>query len=129
MAVISLAVAIAALSYNSWRNEHSEDNRNHRAAGFEIMREAAHLQLTVDRATYASNFKDDDAIQGWVRVNLIVSLSKTTTKEIKEKALALKKVWEENWSQLYQSEEANKKVTKSINLLVEQVSFNLKSLR
>ena len=50
LAVVSIIIAIMALSYNSWRNEVSESNRNQRAAGFEIMREAAHLQLLVDRA-------------------------------------------------------------------------------
>jgi len=36
VALISLAIAITSLSYNTWRNEHSEGNRNKRFAAFEI---------------------------------------------------------------------------------------------
>ncbi|MCW8997725.1 MAG: hypothetical protein OQK04_03265, partial [Kangiellaceae bacterium] len=111
MAIISLVIALTALSYNSWRNELSEENRNYRAAGFEILREAAHLQLVVDQATYSTNKEQVDPIQGWVRVNLILSLSKIIGEPVRGKASALKTVWQDKWPILYSSEEANKTVS------------------
>ena len=37
VALISLVVAISSLSYNTWRNEATEENRNLRVAAFEIL--------------------------------------------------------------------------------------------
>ena len=37
VAIISLVVAISSLSYNTWRNELTEENRNIRFAGFEVI--------------------------------------------------------------------------------------------
>ena len=128
LAIISIAIAITALSYNSWRNEQSEDNRNFRAAGFEIMREAAHLQLLVDTATYSEKSKDVDAIKGWVSVNLILSLSDLMTPEIKKQATDLKSVWSENWSVLDNDKHANQKISDANSQLVKIVREHLISL-
>ncbi len=128
LAVVSIIIAIMALSYNSWRNEVSESNRNQRAAGFEIMREAAHLQLLVDRATYSADEDKPDPIQGWVRVNLILSLSRLTAAEVENVATSLKQSWNSNWETIYTDENANVKVSKSIKRLNEAVSEHLLSL-
>ena len=117
-----------ALSYNSWRNEVSEYNRNQRAAGFEILREAAHLQLLVDRATYGSSEIKPDPIQGWVRVNLILSLSELTVKDLENAANDLKQKWKNNWETVYSDEDANIKISNSIRQLNEAVSEHLSSL-
>jgi hypothetical protein len=39
LALISLVVALTSVSYNTWRNERTERNRNVRAATFEGLRE------------------------------------------------------------------------------------------
>ena len=49
LAVISLVVALSALSYNTWRNEQTEHNRNIRQAGFEMLLHIGALQ----RVTYS----------------------------------------------------------------------------
>jgi hypothetical protein len=128
LAIISLVMAIAALSYNSWRNEQSEENRNYRAAGFEIMREAAKLQLIVDTATYSPNPSKKDAIQGWVSVNLILSLSQLMSNDIEKKAVLLKQSWTSNWSSLYKGELANQQITIVNSALVKTVRAHLISL-
>ncbi|TQV85798.1 hypothetical protein [Aliikangiella coralliicola] len=128
LALISLIVAISALSYTSWRNEISEDNRNHRAAGFEIMREAAHFQLLVDQATF-SDSAQFDPIQGWVRVNLILSLSRLMSEEIQNRAANLKLVWSENWSSIMEDKNSNRMVSESISQLVTSVSKHLERLK
>ncbi len=75
IALISLVIAISALAYNSWRNELSEENRNIRAAGFEIIKESAKLQFVIDRTTYLAtdSNKSYEAINGWATVNLILA--------------------------------------------------------
>ena len=128
LAIISVAIAISALAYNSWRNELSEENRNYRAAGFEIMREAAHLQYLIDSTTYASDKKKEDPINGWVKVNLIVSLSKLMMPEILLSAENLKKSWSDNWSSLDEGEIANQLITKANEDLVAKVRNHLLAL-
>ena len=46
VALISLTIAISSLGYNTWRNEHSEDNRNKRFAAFEIVKKAKSISTT-----------------------------------------------------------------------------------
>ncbi len=128
VAIISLIIAITALSYNSWRNEQSEDNRNHRTAGFEIMREAAQLQLIVDTATYSKNASENDAIKGWVSVNLIMSLADLMTVEIQTEAKVLKTTWSDSWAVLYNDKQANQQISNANSLLVKKVRQHLVSL-
>ena len=47
VALISLAVAIISLSYNTWRNEASEANRTQRLVSIEILLKLADLQQVV----------------------------------------------------------------------------------
>ena len=98
LSVLSLTIAITALSYNSWRNELSEQNRNIRFSGFEIIKESAHLQLVLDQLTYSDN-KNNQAsitIEGWVKIRLIQSLSYFMSPQVKLKADNLFNVWEEH---------------------------------
>ena len=129
LAVISVLIAILALSYNSWRNELSEDNRNVRAAGFEIMREAAKLQFYVDVTTFSESADDAEVIKGWVSINLMQSLAELISPAIKSKAQALKELWAKNWSSLSQDKAANAEVTEGINQLIAEVREHLRQLR
>ena len=129
LAILSVAIAISALAYNSWRNELSEENRNYRAAGFEIMREAAHLQYVIDITTYGSDKQNIDSIEGWVKVNIIVSLSKLMVPEIQNQAERLKIVWFNNVEALGNREKnANILISESIELLLEKVRTHLSEL-
>ena len=47
VALISLVIAVSSLSYNTWRNEKTEDNRNQRFAAFEILLKLGELQQVV----------------------------------------------------------------------------------
>ncbi len=130
LAILSIAIAISALAYNSWRNEQSEENRNLRAAGFEIMKESAKLQYLVDSITYAtSNEQQDTPIIGWVTVNQIVSLSHLMMPEVKAEAEQLKLVWSENWQALASNQIANEKVTAANQQLTNKVRNQLTSLK
>ena len=39
-ALISVFIAVSSLSYNTWRNEETEHNRNQRMASFEVLRKS-----------------------------------------------------------------------------------------
>ncbi len=129
LALISLLVALTALSYNTWRNELTESNRNIRAAGFEVLREAAHLQLLIDRAYYAPEESKPDPIEGWARVNLIVALSDVMPEEVHLAALQLKSTWSEKWRFVYETETANEEVTRVNRELEKEVTQLLTSLK
>ena len=121
LAVMSLVIAIGALSYNSWRNELSEENRNFRTAGFEILREASKLQLVVDLSTYTENSLEYDPIHGWVSVNLILSLSEVLPEPVQVEAKNLKQAWSEDWSEISKSEKANHNISRANESLVNSV--------
>ena len=55
VALISLAVALTALGYNTWRNERTEHNRNIRVAAFEVLTQLGELQVVVNSAVAASS--------------------------------------------------------------------------
>ena len=67
-AIISLLVAISSLSYNTWRNELTEENYSIRVAGFETLKSLGELQTIVDYGHYEQN-------PGWGRVLLISDLA------------------------------------------------------
>lgn len=72
VALISLAVAVTGLSYNTWRNEQTEFNRNQREAAFEILLLLAELDEVVNLAHYDEDeARMDDLKRGWALVNTI----------------------------------------------------------
>ena len=72
VALISLVVAITGLSYNTWRNEQSEFNRNQREAAFEILLKLAELDEVVNLSHYdAAEAGTGDLKRGWALVNTI----------------------------------------------------------
>ena len=66
VAIISLVVAISSLSYNTWRNELTEENRNIRVAGFETLKSLGELQTIVDFGHYEQHPELGSPIEGWV---------------------------------------------------------------
>jgi hypothetical protein len=59
VALISLAVAVTGLGYNTWRNEVSEHNRNQRLVSIELLLMLGDLQqLTLDNH-YGTEVRSD----------------------------------------------------------------------
>ena len=72
VALISLVVAVTGLTYNTWRNEQSEFNRNQREAAFELLLKLAELDEVVNLSQYDSgSMAADDLKKGWALVNTI----------------------------------------------------------
>ena len=100
LALISLFVAFSALAYNTWRNEATEENRNIRKAGFELIVHVGALQ----RISYLAHFEKDkyrgSPRLGWTEVLLIRDLSQLLPHGVQDKAEALMSAWEKNWQTL-----------------------------
>lgn len=129
LAIISLLIALASLSYNTWRNDATEQNRNQRAAGFALLQELAALQLLVDHLTYSDDHQKADAIAGWTRVVFIGDLAQLTSPRVTDGARDLRTRWSAEVGRLESSEEANKTMSRSIEGLRQETLNALSALR
>ena len=62
IAFISLAVALFGLSYNTWRNETTEAQRNTRTAAFRMIEELGEFQQLVDARHYGGDLSETNRI-------------------------------------------------------------------
>jgi hypothetical protein len=101
VAFISVIIAVSSLSYNTWRNEKTEDNRNQRFAAFEVLLKLGELQQVVFHSHYDG---DDDGNwnprAGWTYVLTIRDLSRVSGTVMSAEADKLFSVWQENWHYL-----------------------------
>jgi|GEM_PF-2077215 len=75
VALISLLVAVLALTLNTERANTSEHQRTTRDASFRVLFELSQLQLLVDEAHYGSAEQRRQPISGWARVNYMRDLA------------------------------------------------------
>lgn len=68
VALISLFVAISTLTYNTWRNETSEEQRNIRHAAFRVLENLGELQQIVDFRYYYLPFDKPGDREGDLRI-------------------------------------------------------------
>ena len=128
LAVISLVVALSALGYNTWRNELTEENRNVRFAGFEMLLHLGELQ----RISYLSHYDSDVARanprDGWVEVLVIRDMSMLISEPLAGSAEKLVDTWRENWVGLGTNDAAIAAIDVRINELRAEVLDQLKKL-
>ena len=107
VALISLVIAITSLGYNTWRNEHSEYNRNQRWASFNILLKLGELQELVFLNHYDCNMEWRGNVRtGWVLVQTIEDLTLVLDERVEDVA-ALREVWAANFQGIeYESEAA-----------------------
>ena len=74
VALISLAVAVGALGYNTWRNETTEEQRNIRHASFRVLENLGELQEVVDMRHYYLPFETASGQEGQLRIQGFGSL-------------------------------------------------------
>ena len=101
VALISLVVAITSLSYNTWRNEASEHNRNQRLVSLEVLRNLGELQQVVFHLHYD---QDLDMLvnprTGWAIVLTVNDLAMVLDAPLPETAENLRSVWDDHWDKL-----------------------------
>lgn len=105
VALISLAVALTSLAYNTWRNERTEHNRNVRTATFEILTKLAELERVVFLAQYDHDASGGSPRTGWTYVLVIRDLSAVVPGSVPQRAAQLQQAWSENWEALGRDDE------------------------
>ena len=109
VALISLFIAVTGLLYNTWRNEHSEYNRNQRWASFEILLMLGDMQEFVFLSYYdADKVDESDFRRGWAKVITIRDLSTVLDSPMSTDAVTLHATWDKNWEGLERRDKASK---------------------
>ena len=118
VALISLFVAVSGLSYNTWRNERSEYNRNQRVSSFEVLLKLGELQQLVFHNHYDRDSDDKgNPRTGWALVLTIQDLSTILVSPVPESSQELVAVWGDHWSQLGDSQDSADAILSSIEKL------------
>lgn len=128
VALISLAVALTGLTYNTWRNEQTEDNRNMRAAGFEILLTLSELQQIVFFSHYDRDAERGSPRAGWTRVILLDSLAELMPAEVSLDIDELRAIWAQNWDGLGGKSEAEQQISSAINSVRQETLKALAAL-
>lgn len=128
IAIISMAIAISSLAYNTWRNEQTEYNRNIRTSSFEILMSLAELQLLVDYAFYSEGSNKHDPIKGWSYVLYVQDLSQAVSIPAITKANKLHSTWSEHWHDMHNQQASAAAINKAIEDNRQQILATLKSL-
>lgn len=101
VAIISLAVAITSLGYNTWRNEESEGNRNQRLVSIEVLRNLGQLQQVVYHRHWDNDDKDKgNPLTGWAIVLTTNDLAMVLESPLPESAEELRATWDQNSGKL-----------------------------
>ena len=115
VALISLAVAIISLSYNTWRNEASEENRTQRLVSIEILLKLADLQAVVWHHHYDGDIEEKGNLRtGWAIVLTIKDISNILDEPMPQSAEDLWRVWNANHKELTDSTDAKDAVIDAI---------------
>ena len=101
VALISLVVAVSSLSYNTWRNERTEYNRNQRLISIEVLQKLEDLQELV----FYLHFDRDTTIRGsarsgWAIVLTIRDLSMILEAPLPATTEGLYETWDAHWQGL-----------------------------
>ncbi len=129
VAIISLIIALSSLSYNTWRNEKTEENRNLRNAAFEILLKLGELQQNVFHVHYD---RDTDNLGnpriGWAYALTIRDLSLVLGSPVSDASTQLLAVWGEHWSSLDKNSNSADAILQSIDNTRNETLNLLKSL-
>ncbi len=129
VALISLVVAITSLSYNTWRNEASEHNRNQRLVSIEVLRNLGELHQVVFHLHYD---RDEDMLvnprTGWAIVLTVNDLAMVLDEPLPEAAENLRSVWDDNWDKLGKSKASVDAIIEALEATRDEVHGLLHNL-
>lgn len=116
VALISLVVAITSLSYNSWRNESSEDNRTQRLVAIEILLKLGDLQQLVWHHYWDKDYDDKGNLRtGWTLVLVMKDISQILDDPLPSSTTELLRVWEQHSDDLDSSRESEQEIIAAID--------------
>lgn len=128
LSIISLLVAISALSYNTYRNELTEFNRNKRHAGFELLKELNQLQLLIDYAHYDKDSEQGNPITGWGHMMYVKDMSHLISANVVADADQLGETWAMEYASVYDNSVSNQRITEKVDALRSRVRHEINSL-
>ncbi len=129
VALISLVVALSTLSYSTWRNEKSEDNRNHRQAAFEILLKLNEFQQVVFHHRYDMDYTDKGNPRlGWTYVLTIRDLAQVLDSPLPQGADSLVSTWSDHWEEISDKQSSVDTVLGSVDALRVETLALIKSL-
>ena len=131
VALISLVVAITSLSYNTWRNEASEHNRNQRLVSIEVLRNLGELQQVVFYLHYDQGgdpVDDPQSRTGWAIILTINDLAMVLDSPLPETAENLRSSWDENWNKLGKDEASVEAIITALEATRDEVHGLLRNL-
>jgi hypothetical protein len=136
VALTSLAVALSALGYNTWRNERTERNRNVRVAGIEMLKEIGALQEIVSQVSAGDEGGDGSVPDprttlrmGWVDVWTLNDLATMMPADVAREAKELEAAWESDVEDLPSSEASSRRINAAIEELRQATLTSLRALR
>jgi hypothetical protein len=129
VAIISLVLALLSLSYNTWRNELTEHNRNVRQAGFEMLLTLGEVHQIVFFRHYDQDEIRGNPRLGWAKVLLVADLATIMPPSVESAADSLTATWGANWSSLGKDELAAQRVSDAVDEVREATIEALAVLR
>ena len=115
---LRLFIAISSLSYSTWRNEKTEDNRNQRYAAFEILLKINELQQVVFYNYYDNDTQNKgNPRTAWSYVLTIEDLSSILQQPLPQSSKNLHVIWNDNWENLDSSQESLEAVLAAIDTI------------
>lgn len=118
VALISVFIAVVSLSYNTWRNELTEYNRNQRSASIEILLKLGELQELV----FLNHYDRNETIAGnprtgWALVLTIDDLAQVLEEPLPDSSRRLHSVWAAHWDELGRKDESAEQILGSIDVI------------
>ena len=128
VALISMVVAVTSLSYNTWRNELTEENRNLRFAAFEILLKLGELQQVAFHGHYDMDHEKGNPRTGWAYALTIRDLALVLSPAVQQQADSLLDVWGANWEGLGDAQQSADAIIAAIDAARNETLGLLKSL-
>jgi len=129
VALVSIVIAVSSLSYNTWRNEKSEYNRNQRLASLQVLLKLGELQELVFHSYYDRDAEDlANPRTGWALVLTIKDLSQILESPLPGSAAKLVAVWGEEWEKLGDSQASVKAINEGVEAVRDDTLMLLRAL-
>lgn len=129
VALISLAVALGSLGYNTWRNERTEHNRNIRQAAFQQLVALGELKQLIYHAHYDHDTRGGNPRTGWAYVETIQDFGAAMPAPVPMHALALLNAWRDHWEGLGTNDADADAITNALDADRAAVIDALRALR
>lgn len=128
VALISVLIATLSLSYNTWRNEHTEYNRNLRVASFELLLKLGQLKELMYLGHYDHDIQRGNPRTGWSYVLTIQDLSLVLPESLQQDAEKLNNIWGNNWESISKDDKGVELIDDAIDQMRNDTIDLIKSL-